>query len=142
MLKKWNKTWSTHDCQTLLTKAQVETVLVIELTCDLVYSIKVKILGSVFPSLPPVHLFAEFFLMLKIFSVKYCILQKCSFTYLTYSLWLWKSLFWGNTGQYLCDLLQVFGTSDSEVQNWVSFLFTSKEVRIQVTEECVSSVRH
>lgn len=41
-------------------KAQVKTVLVIELTYDLVYSVKFKIHRPVFPSLAPGHLFAEF----------------------------------------------------------------------------------
>lgn len=33
-------------------KAQSKTILVIELTCDLVYSVKFKICTPVFPSLP------------------------------------------------------------------------------------------
>lgn len=60
MLKKLNKAWSTHGCQTHLMKAQVKTVLVIELIYDLVYRVKFNICRPVFPSLPPAHLFAEF----------------------------------------------------------------------------------
>lgn len=60
MLKKLNKIWSVHGCQTLLMKAQGKTVLVIELTYDLVCRVKFKIHRPVFPFLPPVLLFAEF----------------------------------------------------------------------------------
>lgn len=60
MLNKLNKAWSAHGCQPLLMKAQVKTVLVIELTCDLFCRVKFKICRRVFPSLPPVHLFSEF----------------------------------------------------------------------------------